>query len=96
MYTHSYIYIYINLYVYIHLCICIYTYIYIYTSIVDCMGGCMDRRIDVSDITVAYIDGWMLGWCYFLIFGFGGQRRGIITDLLWGGKRVDRILSEPK
>ena len=28
-------------------------------------------------------------WC-------GGKRRGIITDLLWGGKRVDTILSEPR
>ena len=70
--------------------------VYISTPIVGCMDGWMDRRIDVSDITVEYMDGWMFGWCCLLILWFGGKRRGIITDLLWGGKRVDRILSEPR
>ena len=56
----------------------------------------MDRRIDVSYITDEWMDGWMLGWCDFLILWFGGKRRGIILDVLWGGNNVDRILSEPK
>ena len=51
----------------------IYIYIYIYPHqlLVAWTDGWMDRRIDVSDITVEYMDWWMLGWCYLLILRFG-------------------------